>query len=233
LRASAGRGFRAATVAERYANIRYGPLQVIPNLTIRPEYSWSIETGINHVWSDGPVPLEVDLAVFDNELYDMIEPIIVPTGEIKFLNVTRARVLGSELTLRAMLTRGLGVETGLTMMLPRDLTLGQTLKYRNNVLWYSRASWDVVDALTVQAEYRFMNRVERVDELNVVTDYDARVPIHLVDARFIWHVDRLSDGAMPLTVSLIGKNVLDYYYTEVMGNLGPMRSVVLQLEYRQ
>lgn len=232
LRASAGRGFRAATVAERYANIRYGPLQVIPNLTIRPEYSWSIEAGINHVWSDGPVPLDVDLAVFDNELHDMIEPIIVPSGEIQFLNVTRARVLGTELTLRAMLAHGLGVETGLTLMLPQDLTLDQTLKYRNNVLWYSRASWDVVDALTLQTEYRFMNRVERIDDLNVVTDYDARVPIHLVDTRIICHVDRLSDGALPLTASLIGKNVLDYYYTEVMGNLGPMRSVVLQLEYR-
>ncbi|MBU3742750.1 MAG: TonB-dependent receptor, partial [Candidatus Kapabacteria bacterium] len=57
LRASAGRGFRAATVAERYANVRYGPLQVVKNESITAEYSWSIEAGINHIWSDGIIPM--------------------------------------------------------------------------------------------------------------------------------------------------------------------------------
>jgi len=231
LRASAGRGFRAATVAERYANIRYGPLQVVKNESIVAEYSWSMEAGINHVWSDGIIPLEVDGAVFNNELVDMIEPTFLPAGTIQFQNVTRARVLGTEWTLRAALARGLGVETGLTLMLPRDLLADTILKYRNSVIWYSRGSWEIIEGLTIQAEYRYTDRVQRIDELNVVLDYDARVPVHIVDARVIGNLRTITGNAVPLTVSLIGRNLADYYYTEVMGNLGPMRSITMQVEY--
>jgi outer membrane receptor protein involved in Fe transport len=232
LRASAGRGFRAASVAERYANVRYGPLQVVKNESIIAEYSWSMETGINHVWSDAIIPMEIDGAVFNNELFDMIEPTFLPAGTIQFQNVTRARVLGAELTLRGYLARGLGFETGLTLMQPRDLLADTILKYRNSVIWYSRGSWDVIDGLTVQAEYRYTDRVQRIDELNVVIDYDARVPVHIVDARIIANLRTLIGEAVPLTASVIGRNLADYYYTEVMGNLGPTRSITMQVEYK-
>lgn len=233
LRASAGRGFRAATVAERYANVRYGPLQVVKNEGIVAEYSWSMETGINHVWADGIIPLEIDAAVFNNELFDMIEPTFLPAGTIQFQNVTRARVLGTEMTLRAYLAKGLGVETGVTLMQPRDLLADTVLKYRNSVIWYSRGSWEVIDGVTLQAEYRYTDRVQRIDELNVVIDYDARVPVHLVDARVIANLRKVVSSALPLTVSIIGRNLADYYYTEVMGNLGPTRSVTMQVEYQR
>lgn len=232
LRASAGRGFRAASVAERYANVRYGPLQVVKNESIIAEYSWSMETGINHVWSDAIIPMEIDGAVFNNELFDMIEPTFLPAGTIQFQNVTRARVLGAELTLRGYLARGLGFETGLTLMQPRDLLADTILKYRNSVIWYSRGSWDVIDGLSVQAEYRYTDRVQRIDELNVVIDYDARVPVHIVDARIIANLRTLIGEAVPLTASVIGRNLADYYYTEVMGNLGPTRSITMQVEYK-
>ncbi|MBS1560488.1 MAG: TonB-dependent receptor [Bacteroidetes bacterium] len=237
MRASAGRGFRAPTIAERYANIRYGPFLVEQNLGLRSESSLSFEVGAHYSGSSGSVPFELDLAVFDNELYNLIEPLL-PCGslsaQIQFQNITRARILGAELTGRVMLAKGLGLETGLTAMLPRDLIEQATLKYRNNIIWYSRASWTVSKLFDVQMEYRFLNRVERIDQciidLNVIPNVDARVPAHIVDARLIH--DMRSWTSLPIRLTLNAKNLLDYYYTEIIANLAPTRSIVLQAEIK-
>ncbi len=225
LRASAGRGFRAPTIAERYANIQYSAIRVIANTGLRPEFSTSIELGLQHKASWSPFPLELDVAIFDNELENMIEPSFTQEGNIKFQNITRARILGSEVTVRAMLAPWLGIETGLTLMSPTDLTTRTTLKYRNNVLCYSRGSLTLAEGLVLQAEYRFLNRVENIDVLAVVQDYDARVPVHIVDARFIWN----TSSTVRLTAQV--RNLLDYAYSEIMGNLAPTRLLQLQAEY--
>lgn len=235
VRGSVGRGFRAATIAERYANIRYGAFQVSPNPSIRPESSWSSEVGIHHANGQWTIPFEVDVAVFDNELYDLIEPtfdLTSTSAPIVFKNVTRARILGAEATLRAMLSSTLGLDIGVTAMLPRDLLTNTTLFYRNNILFYSKAAWTPLSYLELQVDYRFQNRVERIDDrLGLfVAQADARVPIHVVDARIILDFAKLN--VMPIRASLITRNLTDYYYTEVPANLAPTRAVLLQLEYR-
>jgi hypothetical protein len=119
-------------------------------------------------------------------------------------------------------------ETGLTLMDPADLLLGSILKYRNRVLWYSRAMWSPVLGVSLQAEYRYQDRVEAIDDrLSLfITDADVRVPLHLVDVRAFADVsDRLRCG-------LILRNALNYSYTESIGNLGPLRTILLQLEFR-
>jgi len=237
MRASAGRGFRAPTIAERYANIRYGPFLVQQNLDLRPESSLSFEVGAHYSSPATKLPFELDLAVFDNELYDLIEPLLPCgslTAQIQFQNITRARILGAELTGRVMLAKGLGVETGLTAMLPRDLIENATLKYRNNIIWYSRAFWSISALFDLQVDYRFLNRVERIDQciidLNVIPNVDARVPAHVVDMRLIHDMNTWSK--LPIKLTLNAKNLLDYYYTEIIANLAPTRSVVLQAEIK-
>jgi outer membrane receptor protein involved in Fe transport len=225
LRASLGRGFRAPTIAERYATIQYSAIRVVPAERLLPEFSWSAELGVNHRVSGAPFPMEVDMAVFDNELFDMIEPAFLPSGVVQFQNITRARVLGAEITVRAMLASWAGVETGLTLMDPKDLVVEQTLKYRNNVIWYSRGSLRPFDGVELQIEHRFLNRTERIDALAIVPDYDVRVPIHIVDARLLWSVASMT------RVMLQARNVMDYYYTSIMANLGPTRSVQMQVEW--
>lgn len=234
LRASAGRGFRAPTIAERYANIRYGPFRVHPNPNLLPESSWSFETGLHWTSSTWVVPVDVDIALFDNELFDLIEPrfdITDPSVPIVFKNITRARILGSELTVRSALGKTFTVETGLTAMLPRDLVLNQTLKYRNNILWYSRAICTPLSPLSLQLEYRFQNRVENIDDNLAVfiPDADQRVPSHVVDARVFWTFP--ANGASTVRLGIIARNVLDYYYAEAVANLSPTRSIVFQAEY--
>ena len=234
MRASVGRGFRAATIAERYANIRYGPFNVQPNPDILPESSWSSEIGVLWKSSSWIFPFEIDLSVFDNELFDLIEPtfdVNDPDVPIHFLNVTRARIIGSELTVRAALSKSLRVESGLTAMLPQDLVLNETLKYRNNILWYSRVMWNPIADIEIQGEYRFQNRVENIDDKLTlfIPDADARVPIHVVDVRVFWTLDNVIN--QPLRIGLIGRNILDYYYAEVVANLSPTRSILLQAEW--
>lgn len=230
IRTSTGRGFRAPTIAERYANIQYGPFKVKPNLGVQAEYSWSSEVGAN--WkSRQPLPMEFDIAVFDNELFSLIEPTFDLTSAdipIVFTNLTRARILGAEITGRIAFAKGLFAETGLTLMNPMDLTQNTMLKYRNKVLWYSRASWTPLPWLEVQGEYRYQDSVQAIDNRLAlfVTDADVRVPVHVVDARVF---ARVSES---MRVGLIGRNVFNYAYVEAVGNLGPTRSVMLQVEYR-
>lgn len=229
MRASAGRGFRAPTIAERYANIRYGPFNVQPNPDLLSESSWSGELGAHFTAPNAFVPLDLDVALFDNELYDLIEPTFAldqPGVPIIFKNLTRARILGAEITLRAMLAPTVSVESGFTYMLPRDLSTGTILKYRNKILWYSRGSWKPLSRLEIQAEYRYQDMVELIDDrLSLfIPDADARVPMHVVDLRAFYSV---TDA---VRVGLIGKNILSYAFTEVVGNLAPTRAILFQLE---
>lgn len=235
LRASIGRGFRAPAIAERYANIRYGPFNVKPNPELLPEYSWSAEVGCRWTNETFVFPIEIDVALFNNELYDLIEPtfdVDDPTVPIVFRNITRARILGSELTMRALLGTELSVESGITAMLPTDVVLQQTLKYRNNILWYSRCMYSPVSPLSLQLEYRFQNRVENVDERleAFIPNATSRVPLHVLDARAFYTIS--STPASTLTLGLIVRNLLDYYYAEAVANLSPTRSISLQIELR-
>jgi len=230
LRASVGRGFRAPTVAERYANTQYGPFRVRPNPSVMAESSVSSEIGAS--WRNTAlIPFELDVAVFDNELFSLIEPTFdleAPEIPIVFKNITRARILGLESTLRFAFSKELMAETGLTLMDPTDLTLGSILKYRNRILWYSRAMWSPITGVSLQAEYRYQDRVDAIDDrLSLfITDADVRVPLHIVDVR------AFVDASERLRCGLIMRNALNYAYTESIGNLGPLRAVLVQLEYR-
>ncbi|NQW28922.1 MAG: TonB-dependent receptor [Ignavibacteria bacterium] len=235
-RASLGRGFRAATVAERYANIRYGPFNVIPNPNILPESSWSAEIGAHITVTNWLLPIDVDVAVFDNELRNLIEPefaVDQASVPIVFKNVTQARIIGAELTIRTLVAKNIRFETGLTLMAPKDIGLDRELKYRNAVLWYNRASWQVFDGVDVQADYRYVSKITTTDaQLQLfIPDADQRVPAHIVDARLIF--DFASFLNVPMRFSIIGRNVMNYAYTEYVANLGPSRNFMLQLEYRK
>ena len=231
LRMSLGKGFRAPAIAERYAQIRYGPFIIIRNPNVLSERSWSMEVGGRWQSRSTVIPFEVDAALFGNELYDLIEPTFVlddPAVPIKFQNITRARILGAELNLRCMLSSTLGVETGLTLMSPTDLTTQSRLKYRNTALSYSRVSWTALPWLETQLEYRYQDRISAIDDRLAlfVPDADARVSTHIVDARvFVNATERIRVG-------LLGRNLMNYAYTEIVGNLGPTRSFILQFEYR-
>jgi hypothetical protein len=54
------------------------------------------------------------------------------------------------------------------------------------------------------------------------------VPVHVVDARLIYNLAKSEIAPMKLIVN--AKNILNYYYVEVIGNLAPIRQFSLQCE---
>ncbi len=229
-RASAGRGFRAATVAEKYASIRYSGFSVTPNPELIPEVSWSYEVGANHLFNIDKTHTYCDISFFQNDFSNLIEPQFdfSDEGVIKFLNITKARIQGIELSVKTMLFDVLGIESSLTYMDPVDKTLNETLKYRSKYLWYSRVLLPL-DFLEFQLDYRYMSVVENIDEgLILIKDSDARVPANVIDARMIFYLSKLTD--IPLTFTINAKNLLNHYYLEMVGNLAPFRNISLQAE---
>jgi outer membrane receptor for ferrienterochelin and colicins len=233
-RASIGRGFRAATVAERYAALRFQGITVQPNLSIKPEYSISYEIGASTVLplTEEADMLMLDIAVFNNSMDDLVEPSFLATGNVQFQNVTAARVSGIEIGMRTQFSSGFGIESSLTYMDPVDVTLNQTLPYRSSVLWYNRITIPIIEHVQFQTDYRYLSKVElidaRISALGFITDADARVPIHVCDMRIIMNMNELF--GKPLTLTFNAKNVFDYYYTEIMGNLAPNRQLSIQGE---
>jgi hypothetical protein len=132
-----------------------------------------------------------------------------------------------------MLTGGYSFETSLTLMKPEDLILKQTLYYRSSVLWYTRMSIPIIEDLLLQTDYRFISRTEMMDPrltaLGFIKDADARVPNHICDMRLIARLHNWVQ--IPISVTLNAKNIFDYYYTEIMGNLAPIRQLSIQAEY--
>ncbi len=233
LRLSAGRGFRAPTIAEKFASIKFQGFEVVPNLDLKPEISWSSELGISSEFDLQSVALQIDGAAFYNYMNDLIEPAFdleIPDAPIKFQNITKARIYGLEFTAKMLLFGFIGFQSSITLMNPEDLTLSETLKYRSKILWYNHLSISLTKYLDVQADYRYMSRVVNVDPaLGLqIKDYDARVPGHILDVRVLLNLDTLID--VPLRLGLNADNLLNYYYTEIPGNLGATRLLTFQLE---
>lgn len=233
IRASIGAGFRAPTIAERFAALRYGPFTVLPNNTLRNERSWSFEIGGKQQFSLLGEDWSIDGALFWSMYDDLVEPRL-PTAsnpQIQFQNITHARIQGAEIALNGWLPgKFLGLESSLTLMNPRDLNLEQVLKYRTPVLWYSRAILPV-GAFQLQLDYRYQARVEEIDDLTaVINDAAARVPIHIVDIRLLANFYALT--GIPVACTLNVRNLFDYYYNEIIANLAPTRQVVLQFDVK-
>jgi iron complex outermembrane receptor protein len=232
LRLSVGRGFRSPSLAERFSSIKYSGFEVVPNLKLRSEKSWSAEFGSLFEFQDWFFPTRIDFALFYTRFYDLVEPqfdLTMPKPVIKFQNITNAEILGTELSLQTLLFRLLPVTFGLTFLEPKDIDSAMVLKYRPR--------WNLVASITfpydnfsVVTDFRYISKIERIDEtLRLqVPDYDARVPIYVLD--FSLQVD-FRKYKLPFRLNFSVQNVLDYYYVEMVGNLAPTRLISMKIQY--
>jgi iron complex outermembrane receptor protein len=230
LRASAGRGFRAPTVAEAFTSTVAAGIVVVPNPLLKPEKSMAYEIGIKQVF--GAFAL-LDLAVFQTDFTDLIESGFNDVGQAQFNNVTDARIRGVEITTTLTLfARTWFTDLGYTYVDPQDLTEDGTdvLKYRpRHMLTISTRAR--VGAFDIGLDYRHLSRVERIDEefATIIRDGDQRVPINIVDARVGYD---LGSAGLPIQILLNCYNLFQYNYVELMGNIAPPRTLVLTLESR-
>lgn len=229
-RASVGSGFRAPSVAETFTNTDAGGLIILPNPELRPERSWSYEIG-------GTFKLMPEISVsassFVNDFQDLIEPTFGPDGNVHFQNITSAIVSGVEGAVSFSLFENIWNSTlSYTYVYPEDRTKHEILKYRPRKLLY--VSTEIAaDPVRIGIDHRYVSRVERIDQefvyLGIVPDGDQRVPISVTDLHASLGWDFLG---IPLITRLSVNNLFQYYYAEMIGNMGPLRSYILTLEAR-
>ncbi len=217
LRASMGRGFRAPSVAEMFTRTIVSGFLVLPNPNIRVERTWSCEVGVNQFLGNQFI---LDLALFQSNYKQMIEPKSIGSGTFQLANVTRARVRGAEMGLKGQLWhKFLSSNLSYIYIDPRDLTLNQALPYRHRHQVFAALSFNY-RALRVGGDFHYRSRPQKAIDFLAA---DERV------AHYVLNVNgsiKLSDQ---LTISGQIDNLLQYHYTEVPRHLAPIRSYSLTL----
>ncbi|MCG6913413.1 TonB-dependent receptor [bacterium BMS3Abin03] len=228
LRSSLGTGFRAPTLAEAFTSTSSGGITVKPNPNIKSESNTTFELGINYVPFNF---VKLDFAAFRNEYYNMIEPGIDPSdGLAVFSNVLRARIEGFESNVSTtFIPRMLDLELNYTYMWARDIEKNVALKYRPRHLFYSSLNFNKWN-LHFGIEFRFWSKVEKIDnelvDLGIVVDGEKRVPVYVTDLNFGYNLFSIG---LPVNVYLNVKNLFNYNYVELIGNLRKIRNFTLGL----
>jgi outer membrane receptor protein involved in Fe transport len=223
-RLSAGRGFRAPSMAERFVSTVAFGLQVRPNPGLEAETAWAFELG-------DATPLgswgRLDAALFWTEARRLIEPTFVKdtlgVPKIQFQNVSRARLRGLDLSLvAAPAIPGLTTTLAYTFLDARDLATDSVLGFRPKHLLTLGADYGW-HALTVGGDFRYVSRIERI-VLGASWANDPRVATEVLDLRAGWRRG-------PLTVRLLVANALNYIYNLTPGTLEPVRTVSVILTW--
>jgi outer membrane receptor for ferrienterochelin and colicins len=229
-RASYGEGFRYPSVSELFTSASTGvsAIKIVPNDSLKPERSVSFEVGGSQWLSDR---IFLDLALFQSDYYDLIEAGVNPNLEILFNNITRARIRGLEVgTKTDWFDRFISTDFSYTYTDPVDLRDNSVLKFRSRHLFYASLTANYRQWRT-EVNFRYVSRVEAIDENLVhfapIIDGEQRVACKVVDAGVTYN---LINAGLPITVGLTVKNLTNYYYAELIGNLSPLRTYYLSVE---
>ncbi len=231
LRTSLGTGFRAPTPSEVFTTAAVGGgIDVKSNPNLKAETSISFEAGTIYNYSKD---LLFDLAFYQNEYKDFIEPVLTNDAKIQFINLSRARIQGVELNADWSLVPGeLKLKAGYNYMWARDLDKNTAMKYRprNSVtaqLQYSPYPFEF------GIDFRYMSKVEEIDfnltqpPIALVIDGDKRVPIYVTDLNVGYN---FLLGSAPAKIYLNAKNIFNYNYVEFIGNVAPIRNYSFSFE---
>ena len=222
-RASAGSGFRAATIVERFLELTIMNFKIKSNPDLKAETSWAYDVGwrqyINENWN-------FDVAVFRNVYNNLIEAHLdLIRGQIQFRNIADAYVQGIEFTTNWNYpTRlfGMNVNPGLTLsatlMDHEDMKYHEPLTYRPKTLLTGKASLKIND-FQAQADYRFASKIDEVK----IYPINDRVPMNFFDVRASYDFG-------PVTLQLGVNNLLQYNYAPMESNLMPPRTFTVGLK---
>ncbi len=228
-RFSIGRGYRAPTPSELFTTTSVSGIRVVPNPKLKSESNWNLEGGVNYKFLSY---FRFDGAIFRNELYNFIEPSMDSvTSFIQFKNITRARIIGTEINLKGeFFDKNLEMNIGYTNLWALDLKDNKFLKYRPRHLVVTSLFYNY-SFIQTGLDFRFWNKLETIDEdlirFGIVKDGDLREKVILTD----FHLNfNLLPYKIPLRIYFTINNVFNYNYIEMIGNLGPIRSFNLTLE---
>ena len=225
IRLSAGRGFRAPSIAEVFTNTTASGLRIVPNLELQPERSVSAEIGFNQFIGQKAF---LDVAVFYNRFWNLIEGKFTGDAEIKFENVTNARSAGLEMnfSLHALSDR-LFYQIGYTYSDARELPSEEFLTFRPRHLLYQQAHY-TWNKILIGVDYRFISEWDKIDaSFSIfIRDADERVPAHILDLRLAYFIEIAQSK---FEISLQVNNLLQYHYLDLVGSIAPTRHYMLTL----
>ncbi|NQT24362.1 TonB-dependent receptor [candidate division KSB1 bacterium] len=223
IRASAGSGFRAATIVERFLELTVMNFKIKKNEDLRAERSWAFDLGFRQYFTE---EWNIDVSLFDNEYWDLIEAHLdLIRGQIQFRNVSRSRIQGIEATskwatsfhwLKKKWTPG--IEISFTGMNHRNINWDEPLAYRPKYLGNIKAYFTVADFRT-EVQYRYASKIEEVK----IYPINDRVPMKFLDIR-------LSYDFWKLKLLTGVNNLLQYNYAPMESNLMPMRTFTFGLQ---
>jgi len=223
IRSSIGTGFRNPSLAEAFTSTTTSGLTVKPNPKIKPERNITVEFGTNYSYQS---LFEIDLAVFQNEYYEMIEASVDPLdGKIFFDNLLRARIQGFEASVSVNLIPGvLKAYSGYVYLNSKDIEQNKFLKYRPKHSFTGGMefrNWH----LGLGLYFRYQSRVDEIDneliDLGIVRDGNLRVPVYQTDVNLSYDLVALN---LPITLYFNINNLFNYNYVELVGNLRPIRN---------
>ncbi|MBN1480206.1 hypothetical protein EH223_19795 [candidate division KSB1 bacterium] len=222
-RASAGSGFRAATIIERFLELTIMNFKIKANPDLKAETSWAYDLGwrqyINENWN-------FDIAVFRNIYENLIEAHLdLIRGQIQFRNIADAYVEGIEVTTNwnyPARIGGIDVTPGLTLsgtfMDHEDQKYHESLTYRPKTLLTGKASLKISN-FQIQADYRYASKIDEVK----IYPINDRVAMNFFDLRLFYDFGLF-------TLQLGVNNMLQYNYAPMESNLMPPRTYTLGLK---
>jgi len=222
LRASAGSGFRAATIVERFLELSIMNFKIKANPDLRAEKCWAYDFGFRQYITPN---WNIDISLFRNEYENLIEPHLdLIRGQIQFRNVFNARIQGIEAntsfsqTIRLFrLQLKTNWQASLTAMDHKDLKWSEPLTYRPKLLATIKSSFQINKA-QLQIDYRYASRIDEVK----IYPINDRVAMKFLDARISYDVWKL-------TFQIGVNNLLQYNYAPMESNLMPMRTFVVSI----
>jgi outer membrane receptor protein involved in Fe transport len=209
LHASIGRGFRAATVVERFISAGSKDFRALPNPDLEPERSVLIDVGLRQTIGENAY---LGLTLFQSTYKNLIEPTLASDLTAQYLNYPKARIQGIEAEFRWSLWDRLKLNGSATWMDPVQLENNQPLLYRPRFIGFVSPSLQV-GPVWLEADYRYQGKIRNV----AVYPLDEQVPTKVWDTRIIYPWKNFS---FQFTV----RNALNYNYTVSERVLGEIRN---------
>lgn len=233
LRSSVGKGFRVATISERFSSIRFSGFTIEPNPNLSPERSWNLEIGSSLETDIFGKKSFFDFSIFYSHYENLIEPQFdtnASTPTIRFFNINKALIKGLDFSTQIKLSKNLDFNFSIIFLDPLDLNTNDVLKFRSKFYFTSGLNFSY-EQFKFSLLYKFVSKIVKVEEQLrfILRDYYVRVPINLVDLNLSYNFQKYN---LPFETTLSIQNLLDYYYIDLVGNLAPTRFISIGLSYK-
>jgi iron complex outermembrane receptor protein len=187
LRASYGEGFRFPSGIERFLKYNIDILHVYPNPNLLPERGWNYEVGIKHRVNVRQWSAFLDAALFYTRYKNMTEFYFGRYGQVtdplfglgfSSINVTNARVIGSELTANAEGKIGqwrILLQSGYTYVCPVDVDSMPELRSFGRLVGYAAESFNNIESTSASPVLKY--RYRHLGKCNVDIEHDNGISV--------------------------------------------------------